>query len=110
MDEEIKKLLEQNLELTKEVYAMTKKIKNYITFQKVMSVFYILIIVVPVILSIIYLPPLLKNVFDQYKDLLGVQSGAGNPLENLLKGGAGNLNLDNVDINKLPANIRALIK
>ena len=64
MDEEIKKLLEQNLELTKEIYAMTKKIKSYITFQKVMSVIYIMLIVAPIILSIIYLPPLLKGVFD----------------------------------------------
>ena len=99
MDEEIKKVHEQNLELTKESYDMTKKIKSYITFQKVMSVIYIMLIVAPIILSIIYLPPLLKGVFDQYKDILGIQSG-----------GSGNLNLNNVDINKLPANIRALIK
>ena len=45
MEEEIKKLLEQNLELTKEIYRMTKKIKNYINFQKVMSIIYILLII-----------------------------------------------------------------
>ena len=56
MDEEIKKILEENLKLTQEIHQMTKKIKNYINFQKVMSLIYILLIVVPIILGIIYLP------------------------------------------------------
>ena len=109
MDEEIKKLLEQNLEMTKEIYAMTRKIKGYITFQKFISVIYLLLIVVPIVLSIIYLPPLLKGVFDQYKDVLGIQSGSNNSISSLLNGSAGNLNLDNVDINKLPAQVKGLL-
>lgn len=84
MDEEIKKILEQNLALTKEIYVMTKKIKDYITFQKVMSLVYLTLIVVPIILSIIYLPPLLKGAFDQYKDILGLQLGSDNSIKNLL--------------------------
>ena len=108
MDEEIKKLLEQNLELTKEIYRMTKKIKNYINFQKVMSIIYILLIIVPIILSIIFLPPLLKGMFEQYKDVLGVGAEVGS-VQDLLKDSAGNLNLDNIDINKLPPQVRALL-
>lgn len=91
MDEEIKKLLEQNLELTKEIYVMTKKIKGYITFQKVMSLVYVTLIVVPIILSIIYLPPLLKGVFDQYKDVLGIQPSSDSSVQNLLNSVGGNL-------------------
>ncbi|PIT95586.1 hypothetical protein COT96_00370 [Candidatus Falkowbacteria bacterium CG10_big_fil_rev_8_21_14_0_10_38_22] len=71
MDEEIKKILEENLKLTQEIHQMTKKIKNYINFQKVMSLIYILLIVVPIILGIIYLPPLLSNLLEQYRGLLG---------------------------------------
>ncbi|KKS32453.1 MAG: hypothetical protein UU95_C0045G0004 [Parcubacteria group bacterium GW2011_GWC2_42_12] len=108
MEEEIKKLLEQNLELTKEIYRMTKKIKNYINFQKVMSIIYILLIIVPIILSIIFLPPLLKGMFEQYKDVLGVGAEVGS-VQDLLKDSAGNLNLDNIDINKLPPQVRALL-
>lgn len=107
--EEIKKLLEQNLGLTKEIYAMTKKIKSYITFQKVMSLIYILLIVAPIILSIIFLPPLLKGVFDQYKDVLGIQPGGDNSIQGLLKGASGNLNLNNVDANSLPPQVKALL-
>lgn len=75
--EQIKKLLEQNLEYSKEIYQMTRKIKSYITFQKVMGVIYILLIIVPIILSIVFLPPLLEGVFNQYKDILGVGVDAG---------------------------------
>lgn len=108
MDEEIKKILEQNLKLTEEIYAMTKKIKGYLRFQRLVSLFYLFIIIAPIVLGIIYLPPLLKGVFDQYKDILGVGTG-GNQLEGLLKGGAGNLDLNNADINKLPPQIKALL-
>jgi len=107
MDEEIKKLLEQNLALTKEIYAMTRKIKSYVTFQKVMSVVYLLLIVVPIILSIIYLPPLLKGVFDQYKDVLGLP--ADSSIQSLLNGASGNLNLNNIDVNNLPPQVKQLL-
>ena len=96
--------------MTKEIYAMTKKIKGYINFQKFMSLFYVLLIVAPIILGIIYLPPLLKGVFNQYKGLLGIQAGVANPIESLINGGAGGLNLNNIDINKLPPQVREMIK
>ena len=107
MDEEIKKLLEENLAYSKEIYRLTKKIKNHITFQKVMSLIWLLLIVVPLILSIIYLPPLLKGVFDQYKDVLGLS--ADGSIQDLLKGGSGGLNLNNLDVNKLPSEVRKLL-
>lgn len=84
MDEEIKKLVEKNLELTEEIHRMTKKINNFIAFQKVMSVVYFLLIIVPIVLSLIYLPPLLENVIGQYQDLLG-NPPAGS-IEGLLNG------------------------
>ena len=80
--EDIRDLLEKNFKLTQEIHEMTKRINNYVTFQKIMSFFYLLIIVVPIILSAIYLPPLLKGVFGQYQDLLNPQAGA---INNLLK-------------------------
>lgn len=118
MDEEItaeeagqvKKLLEQNLRLTQEIYVMTKKIKGYLAFQRLVSLFYLFLIIAPIILGIIYLPPLLSGLYDQYKDLLGVQAGTVNPIESLLKGGAGGLDLNNLDINKLPLQVRELIR
>ena len=108
-DEQIKKLLEKNLEYSREIYQQTKYIKNYVFWAQVAGVLKILLIVVPIILGIIYLPPLLKGVFDQYKDILGVGAG-GNPIESLLKGGTGNLDLNSIDINKLPPQVKALLR
>lgn len=110
MDEEIKKLLEQNLKLTEEIYLMMKKTKRYLAFQRLVSIFYLIIIIAPIILGIIYLPPLLKGVFDQYRGLLGVQAGTSNPIKSLFNGGVGGIDLNNIDVNKLPANIREMIK
>lgn len=109
-DEEIKKLLEQNLEMTKEIYALTKKIKGYVNFQKIMSLVYLLLIVVPIILSIIYLPPLIKDLMSQYQGLLGLEAGATNPIQSLLKGSVGGLDLNSLDLESLPPEVRKMIK
>lgn len=70
-ENEIKLLLEKNLELTQEIHEMTHAIKRYITFQKIMSFIYFLLIVVPLVLGAIFLPPILKNMLQQYESLLG---------------------------------------
>lgn len=113
-NEEVKDLLKKNLELTEEIYKMTKKIKHFITFQQVMSVIYIILIVAPIILGIVFLPPLLKNIFSQYQSLLGGEGG-GNLIEGLLKQGVGgldlkNLDLNNIDVNQLPPELRKMVK
>lgn len=107
--EQIKKLLEQNLAYSKEIYTMTRKIKSYITFQKVVSVIYILLIVVPIILSIIFLPPLISNYLGQYQELLGGSQSGASTIKDLLKGASGNLNLNNVDVNKLSPQVKNLL-
>jgi hypothetical protein len=68
--EDIRQLIEKNLKLTEEIYEMTKKMKNFINFQKIMSIIYFLLIVVPLLLSLFYLPPILKNLFGQYQGIL----------------------------------------
>lgn len=73
---ELKELLEKNLALTEEIHEMTHKIKRYITIQKVLSFIYFLLIVVPLVLSAIYLPPLIKNMVGQYGNLIGMPSGS----------------------------------
>lgn len=109
-EDDFKKLLKKNLELTEEIYKMTKKIKRFVNFQQVMSLVYFLIIVVPIVLGIIYLPPLLNNYINQYKEILGIPGGEINILD-LLKGGSGGLpDLKNLDPKNLPANYQDLLK
>ena len=76
LEEQIKKLLEQNLAYSKQIYVMTKKIKRYMMISKIMSIVYILIIIVPILFSIFYLPDLLKKFTSQILPA-GLSSQAG---------------------------------
>jgi hypothetical protein len=71
MDEDLKKLLEENLQLNKENYVMLKSMKRYFAWQKIVSVIYFILIVGPLIFGVIYLPSLLKPILGEYQDLLG---------------------------------------
>ena len=93
MEEEIKKLLKENLKLNQEIYKMVKGIKSFVFWQRIWGVVKILVIVGPIIVGIIYLPPLFKQVLGQYQSLLGVGQNDLN-LENLL-------NDDGLDVNSL---------
>ena len=99
MEEEIKKLLKENLKLNQEIYKMVKGIKSFLFWQRIWGVIKILIIVAPIIIGIIYLPPLFKQVMGQYQSLLGVGQGDLN-LGNLLGG-------EGLDVNSLLDDYRA---
>lgn len=100
---ELKELLAQNLALTQEIHEMTHNIKSYITFQKVMSFVYFLLIVVPIIISLIYLPPLIQGMMGQYSSVLGGDQSA--IFENLLKTQSGR-----TDLNGLTTQIQGMLK
>lgn len=91
--DQIERLVEENLLLTKEIHKMTKKISIFVRWSRVFSILKILLIVVPIILGILYLPPLLKDVFDQYKDLFGVGGDANSIIQDVNNGG---INLDDI--------------
>ncbi|MFH1522640.1 MAG: hypothetical protein ABIE43_02360 [Patescibacteria group bacterium] len=84
-EQNIKELLEKNLELSQDMHKMVKSIKNYVIGQRIWFVIKLLIIAIPLIVGFIYLPPLLKDLFVQYKELLGGVSGASSNLESLFK-------------------------
>lgn len=66
----IEQLLEENLKLTREVHAMTRSVKRYVTFQKVLSAIYLLLFVVPLILGAIYIPKFLGEYLAPYQELM----------------------------------------
>jgi hypothetical protein len=57
----LESLLRENLELSKKIFHQNKKIQRRMTFMAVSDGLRILLIVVPLIIALIYLPPLLKN-------------------------------------------------
>ena len=68
---DISKELEEHREILLKIYANTRKTRRYIMISKVLSIIYFLLIVVPIILAVIYLPPLVRNIVGPYQDLLG---------------------------------------
>lgn len=68
--EKLEGLLQKNLESSAEVLEAVNSIKRYIRWQQVWSTLRFLLIAIPVVLGFIYLPPLLKNALQTYKQLL----------------------------------------
>lgn len=93
---DLKELIEKNIQLSQEVLESNKKIEGFVFWQRVFSVLKILIIFIPLILGVIYLPPLLKDVFKTYQELLGI----GSAVNTNVQGG-----LDN-----LPDSVKQLLK
>lgn len=67
---DLKKLLELNLQKNEEILLISREIKNFIKWQQIWSVLRFALIVVPIILGFIYLPPLFQGVLESYKELL----------------------------------------
>lgn len=55
---QLKKLLQDNLEYSKSIYLLVKKIQRWLLWQRIFSVLKWLMILIPIILGIIYLPVL----------------------------------------------------
>ncbi len=72
-----------------EISAQNKKILRHFFWMSVGSYLKILLIAVPLILALIYLPPLLDQVYTQYQDLIGTSAKVKN------------FDLKNIDIQKL---------
>ena len=86
-DSSIEGLLKQNLETMNELQEKVNKVYKYIKWQKAFFVIKLLIILIPLILSIIYLPAILQNFIAPYQELLGgVQDlGGGVDINSLLR-------------------------
>ncbi|MFH0891730.1 MAG: hypothetical protein V1867_03030 [Candidatus Falkowbacteria bacterium] len=99
--ENIRELTEKNLEISEEILEKTKHINRFVTLSQIMSVIKLLLIVVPIVLGVLYLPSLLKGitpifgqVLDVYKELLGVKSGADAVLEGI---DPGKIDINSID-------------
>ncbi len=72
--DEIKELLEENKRLTKLVLTNTERIRKYIFWGRVISFIYLIIILAPIVLAVIFLPPFIRSTIAPYQELLGVGS------------------------------------
>ncbi len=68
---QIKGLMRQNLEYTKKILELEEKNKRYILWLKIVNLLKLLIILIPIILALVYLPPVMKDFFEKYRELFG---------------------------------------
>lgn len=67
----VESLLEQNLEYNKKILESVNQTQQYIKFVRIMNAFKILLIIIPIILALIYVPPFLQKVLGVYDEFLG---------------------------------------
>lgn len=68
---DLRELVEKNLKWSQIIYEQNRKINNKLLWSAVFSWVKLIIIVAPIVWAIIYLQPMLKGVWAQYKELLG---------------------------------------
>ncbi|MBU4217244.1 hypothetical protein L6270_05460 [Candidatus Parcubacteria bacterium] len=100
-DGDVREMVKKNLQLSEEMHVMMKKMNSFIFWSKVGGFLKFLIIFLPLILSAIYLTPLLKNALGQYQQLLNM----GQPVDGAVTG----VDLKKIDIKSLPPEIQKLI-
>lgn len=90
-NDDIKNLLAENLKLMKETHEMVRRINRHITFQKIISVVYFLLIVIPLIAGAIYLPTIMRSYLSPYQELLNNGQNSGNALDYSTPSGIGDI-------------------
>ena len=67
----LEELLQENLKYSRAIYADTQKIRHYMLWRFIFNLIWLALIVAPIILAFIYLPPVLRELYDSYQNLLG---------------------------------------
>ena len=70
--EDLKTLLEKNLAVSQEILELSRYVKTYVRWQKIIGWVKVFLIVIPIVWGLLYLPPLFKDLLAAY----GLDSGA----------------------------------
>ena len=68
---ELKKIVQKNTQAMEAINLQVFKIRKFIVWTRLISVIKFLLILTPIILSIIYLPPVVKDLIEFYNEILG---------------------------------------
>ena len=74
-DDSLKELIEKNIKWSQVIYEQNRKIKRRLTMMAILSYLKLALILAPIIIGIIYLPPLLEQLLEQYSSILGIVNG-----------------------------------
>jgi|GEM_PF-1070231 len=70
--EDLVRMLQENLKKNDEILIAIKEIKKYIRWQKAWSIIRFLIIAIPIVLSLIYLPPIIQDSIQSYQSFQSI--------------------------------------
>ena len=76
-NDEIKKLLQENLSYAKATYEAAEKTRRYILWGQVLGFIKLAIVIVPMVIAYYFLQPYLKTALSTYQDLLGMPASQG---------------------------------
>lgn len=66
LEEQVKKLLEENLAYSKEIYSICQKINRHFKWSRIISFIYLFLIIAPIIVGIIFLPSFLNTTINSF--------------------------------------------
>ncbi len=67
---EFKTLLKKNIEYSQEILRLSLKTRRYILFAQIITLMKIVLIILPIVLAIIYLPPYAEKYIKDYVEIL----------------------------------------
>lgn len=73
-DNDLKGMLKESLEWSKKVYEQNNKIYRRLRWMVWGNYLKLFIIITPIIIGIIYLPPYLAEIWESYKNILGIST------------------------------------
>jgi len=74
---DIEGLLKKSIKWSEAVYEQNKKIQRQLRWMSIAGYIRLGIILIPLIIGLIYLPPLLAGVWSQYQSILGISPNVG---------------------------------
>jgi len=74
--EELKSLLVENLKYSRAIYKDVQKMRRYMFWRMIINIFWIILVIAPIIIAVIYLPPALMGLYESYQELLGEGQGS----------------------------------
>lgn len=68
----IKDLLKKNHEALEEILGVVRYTRRFVIWQQIFGVIKLILIIIPIVLGVIYLPPILRDLVGQYRELLSI--------------------------------------
>lgn len=108
-EEEIKRMLERNYELSEKMDKNLKYIKHYVIGAQIIGVIKILLILTPIVFAVIYLPPLIRELRPTFESSLNFYQemlGTTQKLDDIRQ----DAGIDSIDRSKIPPELQKYLK